>query len=215
MIEELLPPGVHASEIHGEDHTAYLLPEELAAVEKAVERRRVQYTQARTCARRAMGALGLPERPVLRGPKREPVWPEGVVGSLTHTEGYCAAAVAGHTAIRSVGIDAEQHDVLPDGVRRMIAVPAEHEWLDRAPANGTHWDRILFSAKESVYKAWFPITGRWLGFQDAELTFDTEGGFTARVLIEPPVVDGFRVDGFTGRWLARDGLVLTAITVPR
>ncbi|MCO1574762.1 4'-phosphopantetheinyl transferase superfamily protein [Crossiella sp. SN42] len=213
MIEELLPDGVHAAEVVGDDPTAYLLPEEHAAVERAVERRRKQYTQARTCARRALAALGLPEQPILRGPKREPLWPNGIVGSITHCEGYCAAAVADRAGIRSVGIDAEIHDVLPPGVQRMVAVPAEQEWLAGA-GDGLHWDRVLFSAKESVYKAWFPITGAWLGFQDAELTFDREGGFRARILIEPPVVDGYRVDGFTGRYLVRDGLVLTSVVVP-
>ncbi|MGO1054920.1 4'-phosphopantetheinyl transferase family protein [Crossiella sp. CA198] len=213
MIEELLPAGVRAAEILGDDPTAYLLPEETAAVERAVERRRKQYTQARTCARRALSALGLPEQPILRGPKREPLWPNGIVGSITHCEGYCAAAVADRETIRSVGIDAEVHDALPDGVQRLVAVPAEHEWLAAAGAE-LHWDRVLFSAKESVYKAWFPITGAWLGFQDAELSFDRSGGFRAKVLIEPPVVEGRAVAGFEGRYLVRDGLVLTSVVVP-
>lgn len=103
--------------------------------------------------------------------------------------------------------------MLPAGVQRLVAVPAEQEWLASA-GEELHWDRVLFSAKESVYKAWFPITGAWLGFQDAELSFDRVGGFRARVLIEPPVVRGRLVDGFEGRYLVRDGLVLTSVVVP-
>ena len=75
------------------------------------------------------------------------------------------------------------------------------------------WDRLLFSAKESVYKAWFPLTGRWLGFEDADVTITPDGTFTARLLTELTGTQPPRVS-FDGRWLARDGLVLTAITVP-
>ena len=76
------------------------------------------------------------------------------------------------------------------------------------------WDRLLFSAKESVYKTWFPLTGRWLGFEHADVTITPDGTFTARLLTElteaqPPPTS------FVGRWLARGGLILTAITVPR
>jgi 4'-phosphopantetheinyl transferase EntD len=73
-------------------------------------------------------------------------------------------------------------------------------------------DRLLFSAKESVYKAWFPLTGRWLGFEDADVTITPDGTFTARVLAEPPPPC---TASFTGRWLASGGLILTAIAVPR
>ena len=77
------------------------------------------------------------------------------------------------------------------------------------------WDRLLFCAKESVYKAWFPLTGRWLGFEDADITLDQRGGtFAARLLAPGPIVGRTRVDGFVGRWLASDGLVVTAIVVP-
>jgi 4'-phosphopantetheinyl transferase EntD len=77
------------------------------------------------------------------------------------------------------------------------------------------WDRLLFSAKESVYKAWFPLARRWLGFEDADITINPEDGtFDARLLVAAPEVGGLPLAGFTGRWLACDGLILTAITVP-
>jgi 4'-phosphopantetheinyl transferase EntD len=77
------------------------------------------------------------------------------------------------------------------------------------------WDRLLFSAKESVYKAWFPLTRRWLGFDEAAVTINAANGtFSVRLLVQGPMLDGRRLTGFTGRWLARDGLILTAIAVP-
>jgi 4'-phosphopantetheinyl transferase EntD len=78
-----------------------------------------------------------------------------------------------------------------------------------------HWDRLLFSAKESVYKAWFPLAKRWLGFEDAVVTLDPSAEtFAARLLVSGPLLGGRRLTGFSGRWLIRDGLVLTAIALP-
>lgn len=216
MIEGLLPPGVVAVDVHGDDPTGYLLPEEAAQFGWAVERRKREFTTGRTCARRALHELGLPATSILRGPKREPLWPSGVVGSITHCPGYCAVALARQPEVLTVGIDAEIHDELPPGVLDHVAIEPERAWLAAVATERTRWDRLLFSAKESVYKAWFPLTGRWLGFNDALVTFDpTAGTFHARLLVAPPTVDGRELTGFDGRFLARDGLVLTAIAVPR
>ncbi len=77
------------------------------------------------------------------------------------------------------------------------------------------WDRLLFSAKESVYKAWFPLAGRWLGFEDAIVAVDRGfGSFSARLLVPGPVLGGRELTGFSGRWLVREGLILTAIAQP-
>ena len=75
-------------------------------------------------------------------------------------------------AVRSVGIDAEPHGVLPGGVLDAISPPAERGEIGALPA-GLHWDH-LFCAKEATYKAWFPLTERWLGFEDAHITFEVD-----------------------------------------
>ena len=79
----------------------------------------------RYCARQALGELGVPPVPILKGDKGEPCWPDGIVGSLTHCEGYRGAAVGRRDEVRSVGIDAEPHDVLPKGVLEAITLPDE------------------------------------------------------------------------------------------
>jgi 4'-phosphopantetheinyl transferase EntD len=96
-----------------------------------------------------------------------------------------------------------------------ISLAGERERLSAlaAAAPGTCWDRLLFSAKESTYKAWFPVARCWLGFEDADITINaTDGTFEARLLVPAPVINGSPLASFTGRWLARDGLILTAIT---
>lgn len=223
MIEELLPDAAHAAETFGDDPDAYLLPAEQPMVAKAVPKRVREVTNARTCARRALRELTGAEHAILRGEKGEPRWPAGVVGAMTHTKGYCAAVVAAQERLRGVGIDAEEHGPLPDGVLAHIAFGGELEQLaglgaanGQAGLDGVHWDRLLFSAKESVYKVWYPLTRRWLGFEDAALTLDPAAGtFRAKILIDGTTADHSPpLTELSGKFLVRNGIVATAIALP-
>jgi 4'-phosphopantetheinyl transferase EntD len=193
-------------------------PEEEPLIAKSVAKRRNEFITARHCARVALGELGIPEVPILKGDKGEPCWPEGVVGSLTHCTGYRGAVVGRSNAVRSVGIDAEPHGVLPDGVLDSISLPEERRELPRSMPAGLHWDRVLFCAKEATYKAWFPLTKRWLGFEDAHITFDadasgTAGRFVSRILIDPEALTVPPLTALAGRWSVQRDLVLTAIVL--
>jgi len=212
MIERLLPPEVSVVAVRGDDPDATALPEEQALLGGAVAARRAEFATARHCARLALRRIGAPDGPILRGPKREPVWPEGIVGSITHCTGYRAAAVAPAADMLTIGIDAEPHAAIGDRVGNRILRDEERSWIATAPV-GIHWDRLIFSAKESVYKAWFPLAQAWLGFEDASVTLDPAAGtFLARLVIDPPA--GVPAE-FPGRYLIADGLVLTAITIRR
>jgi 4'-phosphopantetheinyl transferase EntD len=216
MIEALLPDTVVCVAATGDDPSARLLAEEAAKLGWAVESRTREFTTARCCAREALRRLGLPQTPILRGPNREPLWPPGVVGSITHCNGFRAAAVALQSDVLALGIDAEIDQGLPPGVLDQVAVDQERLWLTQAPP-GSRWDRLLFSAKEAVYKAWFPLTGRWLGFEDVAVSFEPlQGRSLARLLVAPPVLvlHERALSGFAGRFMIRDGLVLTAVIVP-
>lgn len=213
MIEQILPAQVVSVSTRCDDPSSRLLPEEAAQLGWAVERRTREFTTARACAHQALGILGLPATPILRGPSREPLWPPGVVGSITHCEGYRAAAVAHQVDVLTVGIDAEPHAALPDGVSGMVLVEPEQSWIAGAPRE-IHWDRVVFSAKESVFKAWFPLTGRWLGFSDAIVTLNAaDQQFSVSLLVEPPAIAGRVLTGFHGRFLICDGMIMTSITV--
>ncbi|HEX2823210.1 MAG TPA: 4'-phosphopantetheinyl transferase superfamily protein [Streptosporangiaceae bacterium] len=216
MLADILPPGVAAVEAFGDMLDIVLFPEEEAVLVRAVDKRRREFTTARACARAALATLGLPPAPIVPGLRGAPQWPPGVVGSMTHCAGYRAAAVARDRDVLTLGLDAEPDDRLPEGVLNAIATADERARLCAlaAAAPEPSWDRLLFSAKESVYKAWFPLTRRWLGFEEAAITINpSDGTFTARLLVPGPVLDGRQLTGFTGRWLARHGLVLTAIAV--
>ncbi|MGV9452052.1 4'-phosphopantetheinyl transferase family protein [Streptomyces sp. NPDC003635] len=223
MIEELLPDSVVTVEAYGEqDPSAVLYPEEAAVVARAVEKRRREFAAVRACARRAMEKLGVPPQPLLPGDRGAPRWPEGIAGSMTHCDRYCAAALVRAADLASVGIDAEPGEPLPPGVLAAVSLPGEAQRVRRLTSEhpGIHWDRLLFSAKESVYKAWFPLTGEWLEFTEADIDLFPHpggragGGFSATLLVPGPLVGGRRVEVFEGRWTVERGLVATAVAVP-
>jgi len=212
VIGTLLPARAVWAEATDGDWTAPLRSEEEPLVARAVDKRRREFTAGRTCARRALARLGWPDFPVVAGPRREPVWPPDVVGSITHCPGYCAAVAARRADLRSVGIDAELSAPLPEGVAAMVCTEAERRWAAELP--GDHWPALVFSAKESIYKAWYPVAERWLDYLDAELTVDpASGSFTARILlpVEPAI---FPWNPLEGRFAVTAERVFTAVAIP-
>jgi 4'-phosphopantetheinyl transferase EntD len=216
VIEELLPKTAAAEEAFADPPGAVLFPEEEVVVARAVPKRRNEFTTARFCARAALARLGVPPVPILPGPRGAPRWPDGIVGSMTHCAGYRAAVVAREDDLVTVGVDAEPNEPLPEGVLDAVTVADERGWLPGllAARPDVCWDRLVFCVKEAVYKAWYPLTGRWLDFAEAVVTVDPdERTFDARLLVPGPVHRGRTIPGFTGRWLARNGLLVTAIAV--
>jgi 4'-phosphopantetheinyl transferase EntD len=217
LISAVLPDTVASAELYSDPPELIPLPEEAALIAKSVAKRRNEFVTVRHCARLALRELGVPPVPILKGEKGEPCWPDGVVGSLTHCDGYRGAVVGRVGEARSVGIDAEPHGVLPRGVLDAVSLPAERVEIAGLPS-GLHWDRILFCAKEATYKAWFPLTRRWLGFEDAHIVFDvdetgTAGGFVSRILVDGSALSGPSLSELPGRWSVAGGLALTAIVL--
>jgi 4'-phosphopantetheinyl transferase EntD len=220
LISTVLPnraAAISAAEMYSDPPGLHALPEEAPLIARSVAKRRNEFITVRHCARLALQQLGVPPAPILKGDKGEPCWPDEVVGSLTHCEGYRGAVVGRAGEVRSIGIDAEPHGVLPHGVLGAVSLPAERDELEAMPG-ALHWDRILFCAKEATYKAWFPLTRRWLGFEDAHIVFDagadhTAGEFVSEILIDPAALSGPPLSALHGRWSVRNGLVLTAIVL--
>ncbi|MGU3500342.1 4'-phosphopantetheinyl transferase PptT [Mycobacterium sp. C31M] len=217
LLPAVVPGLVHTAELYDDPPDLSPFPEEEPLVARSVAKRRNEFVTVRHCARIALGEIGVDPVPILKGDKGEPCWPAGVVGSLTHCDGFRGAVVGRAGEVRSVGIDAEPHDVLPRGVLDAISLPAERLDLAALPA-GLHWDRILFCAKEATYKAWFPLTHRWLGFEDAHISFTVDGSgstgnFRSRILIDPAAEHGPPLTSLSGRWSVAEGIALTAITL--
>ncbi|MGN7186948.1 4'-phosphopantetheinyl transferase family protein [Microbacterium enclense] len=214
MLDDLLPAGVSSS-VRTRDIEGFLSADEAHIVRNAVETRRREFTTARMCAREALEALGFPPAEILQDERRAPIWPEGVVGSITHCSGFRAAAVARSTVIRSLGIDAEPQSPLPDGLAELVLTSEEQTALrSTREVLPNEIERLIFVIKESIYKAWYPLTRAWLGFQDVTVTVAADGAASARrhAASDEQVASP---QEFYSRWKISRGLILASTVIPR
>lgn len=190
MIDTLFPRGVITVVADSEMSTEDLYPEEEELVRNAVAGRRREFAAGRRCARKALRILGVDPQPLLAGRYREPLWPQGVVGSLTHCGHYCAVAVARAERFAGLGIDAETSEELDEELISVVCTSSEIERVKRYP-RPTHgdWHKVIFSAKESVYKCLFPIIRRVLEHQELEIRLrPSSRRFSVRLRFESPDV---------------------------
>jgi 4'-phosphopantetheinyl transferase EntD len=215
VLRELFDFPVHGSFLAPGAATEPLHPEEERALGEVAPRRHREFSAGRTCARRALRGLGRVGLPVLPGPGRAPLWPEGTVGTISHGPVGCAAVVASAGRVAALGLDLEQLGRVRERHWQTILTPGEAERLsayneEERSLLGT----VAFGAKEALYKCWNPLTGEWLGFQDAEIDFlphsRHNGEFRARLLVAE--THGFPLE-LRGRWHREEDAVLTALGV--
>jgi 4'-phosphopantetheinyl transferase EntD len=205
LVDEIDPRGISPS---------VLAPPEAAQIERAVAKRRREFAAGRLLARRLLRRLGMPESfALVNGEDRAPVWPDGVVGSISHTRTWAAVALARVGDVVSLGCDLEHDKPLDEGVLRRICLPTEREWIASLPAERRgNLAMLVFSAKEAAYKAQYPLTRRVLDFADFAVVFDLEGGsFSAE--FQTAIAPWKRGDTLSGRWRTADGMVATAVTI--
>jgi 4'-phosphopantetheinyl transferase EntD len=194
-----------------------LFPEEVALVAKATAKRREEFTAGRNASRTALASLGAPAQPILRGIHREPLWPNGFVGSITHCDGFCCAVVAQSSKACSLGLDVEEAGPLEEQSAQMVCRLDEFAHFSQLPELPmTNWTKLAFSAKEAFYKCHNPLTGCALEFQDVAVRFTVEaardaGRFTIALVTHgadsPPLRP--RV---LGAWLAHGTRIYAAVT---
>ena len=211
LFQGLLGPKVETEEVDPHSVQGGLLRAEQEEVAGAAPTRIEQFTAGRVCSRIALGRLGVATTPVLRGEDRAPIWPPGFVGSISHTDTWCAAAVARVEDVRSIGIDLEPATPLKESLWRRVCTPKERDWLHALSAPGLT-GKVIFSAKESVYKCQYPITSKFLGFQAVQLELGDE---SFRAVFQQEAGEFKPGDVMTGRYLVEDGLVATACELPR
>lgn len=177
-----------------------VLPSERDHVAQVSERRRTDFLNGRACAHACIAALGVPDAPVVVGPGGAPVWPPGVVGSITHCEGYSGAVATLSTKSRSLGVDAERRARVERGLESLICTEVERADLDRRPeSERSEIATLLFSAKEAFYKAQFGVSGHWVDFLDVAVE-PRDGSFTVTLGVRIPGL-GCSGDRFTGRYV--------------
>jgi len=199
------------------DQDFRLLPEEQAIAESfGSQKRRAEFTMGRIYAHGALSRFGLESEPILRNPEtREPCWPDSVWGSITHSAGFAAVAVGLKKEIQGVGIDLESFSRSIDfNIRRHVCVDSELEWLESLPKKQANRAlRIIFSAKESIFKCLYPVTKTYLTFKDAAVTInETENNFSFIIFKSYP---GIIQQGFPhhGRYSEIEKMLLTSIYI--
>jgi len=198
------------------DPLSELSPEEADAARNARAERLLEFRGGRHCARVALSRLGAPGGPVLRAADRSPIWPEGVVGSITHTRdrgrGFCGAAVARASVVRAVGIDAEFDEPLEKKLWRRVLTKREAAWISARPeAEQGFLGMLVFSAKESVYKCQYTLSQEFLEFAEVELEPPGDAAFRAVLRREAAPFAAGHV--FSGRYVRREGYLVTGVAL--
>ncbi|MCH8150506.1 MAG: 4'-phosphopantetheinyl transferase superfamily protein [Planctomycetes bacterium] len=201
------------SELGIED--SFLYPEEEACIAKAAPKRRREFATGRFLARAALAEAGIAPAPLVPGPDRAPIWPTGIVGSISHTDDCCGAAVAARGKIMGIGLDIESAEPLDERLWCLLITDPERSWLQkRNPTERSHLAKLIFSAKECLFKCQFPIVRRWLEFTDVAINLHLESGvFTVNI---HPSVERVEPDceGLTGRFLFADSKIFTGMVWP-
>ncbi len=161
-----LPGGLVWAVSEPVEDLSELFPEERAGISRAVPKRQAEFAGGRLAARAALRQLGLRDVAIPKGADRAPVWPEGVVASITHTEGLCLAMAARARDWRGLGIDLEVDRPMRSELIRSIASVPELARLSPMPFSRA--GVRIFSAKEAAYKAQYPLTGALFGFEAME-----------------------------------------------
>jgi 4'-phosphopantetheinyl transferase EntD len=215
LVARLLDSPVGTAEMDPRAPGEALYPEEESAVARAVPARRREFIAGRTCARRAMRAIGEPPAALPQGEDRCPVWPAGLVGTITHTGTWCAAAVVRSAdGFRALGVDIETASPLRADLLSTVCLPQELEELGASPCERRAlFGKLVFSAKESAFKCQYALSRTLLDFHAMRIVFDWPGdGFTA--VFQRDAAPFARGDTLRGRALIDQGYIATAIALP-
>ncbi len=191
------------------DRTSELFEEERAAIAGSIDQRRAEFSAGRVLAHELIAELGHPVTAIPRA-DRAPIWPPGLCGSISHSDCVVACVVAERGRYDALGIDTERVGRISDRVVPKLFTASETERLGADPLK----QAIAFSAKESGFKATYPIGRTYIGFQEAEITIDLEAG-TFRLFYlgnhEPNSV----MNRASGYFVTHEHYVLTLVIIPQ
>ncbi|HKQ45436.1 MAG TPA: 4'-phosphopantetheinyl transferase superfamily protein [Rhizomicrobium sp.] len=198
LVSRLLAPGLFGAELRDAGQPVTLDRQEAALMAKAGEKRRRDFALGRACAHAALAQLGRDTASIAIGEGGAPSWPLGILGSITHTQGYAAAIVAEAKFFTGLGVDAERIGGVTQELWPRLFAPAERDYLTACKADQAMMATLFFSAKEACYKAWGMSGG--LPFRDIQIA---------------PQKAGFRAERsgavLQGHYCVQDDLMLTAV----
>jgi len=214
---ELFPQGALTAELRGGGDPGALYPEEARYLQRAVRKRAEEFAAGRLCARLLLREFGIQNFAIEVGAHRQPLWPESLVGSITHTTGFCAAVAAPKNCLRSVGIDTEIAGSVKAELWRGICTPSETAWLRTlSESEQLAAATLMFSAKEAFYKSQFPLTQERLGFHDVsvEVPAWTEKRGAFRIVANRSIeLEASAALPLQGQYLFHEQFITSAIAV--
>jgi 4'-phosphopantetheinyl transferase EntD len=215
-LRSLFPLGAIAAELRGPGDPERLLPAEAVHVGRAVRKRVQEFTAGRLCARRALAEFGIVDFPIKAADDRQPIWPDGFVGSITHTSGFAAAVVAERQNIVALGLDSERVGDVDAEVWPSICVPLESAWLESLSASPRAAAvTLIFSAKEAFYKCQYKLTREFLNFDDVRVEAAVWGAASGAFQIHATrsIASGALIGlPVQGRYLYHEGFVTVGIS---
>jgi 4'-phosphopantetheinyl transferase EntD len=214
---ELFPPGALTAELRGAGDPAALHPDEARHIQRAVPKRAEQFAAGRLCARLLLHEFGIDNFAVEVGDQRQPLWPEALAGSITHTTDFCAAVAARKEHLRSVGIDSEIAGSVKNELWRGICTSPETAWLHSLPASEQlAAATVIFSAKEAFYKCQFALTQERLGFHDVSVELPAWDGRSGefRIIANRSIeLESQAALPLTGRYLFHQQFITSGIAL--
>jgi 4'-phosphopantetheinyl transferase EntD len=201
LIQSFLPPGVALAGGAVEPIAPSMFGVEEDAISRAVPMRRYEFRTGRALVRTALGLLGFAPCPIPVGAFRQPVWPKGIVGAITHSGEFAAVVAARATDFYGLGVDVEQDTPLDADLVRLVCRPEEHPSVGNPGPIGIDVPKLLLVVKEAVYKAYFPNALTFLEFEDVSVTLDTRTQAFRAALVpqSKPALAGIReVEGRFG-----------------
>ncbi len=214
MITSIIHNNIEAAEGDPQEITGVLHPEEESLSEKAVETRCREFAAGRILAHRVLAKWGLKNYALMSGANREPLWPQGFVGSITHTSGYCAVVAGRRQDFDSLGIDVERVERVHQDIWPAVCTPQELDFLNCLPiSERQQYAALFFSAKESFYKCQYPLTQQWLEFGDVTIQ-PLADQKCFEIKLHKDIIPNLGKDSWLqGRYCFNLGYVATAMTM--
>jgi 4'-phosphopantetheinyl transferase EntD len=214
LLQERFGPDVLCDVVPLDDACAELLPAERECVAQALPARRREFAAGRACARRLLARLGFAPEALRRASDRSPLWPRGAIGSIAHSGSLCAVAVARTGRLSALGLDTEPDEPLEDDLWSTICTPRELDSLSAGPPGARgRTVRLVFSAKESVYKCLYPRTRAVLEFHEVEIDLVSDGNLF-RAFVRQPAQAATAAVELEGFHLACAGSIFTGAALP-
>jgi 4'-phosphopantetheinyl transferase EntD len=208
---------VIAAQMRGPGNASELFPAEADHIRRAVPKRVQEFSAGRACARRGLTEFGIHDYELRTAGDRQPIWPESMVGSISHTTGFCVAVVGAKLKFQALGVDSEVVGAASTDIWAAICGPEETRWRDSLPkAEQPAAVTLIFCAKEAFYKCQYPLTGEWLDFHDLRVEPLDWGPARAAFAVHPARPLAVAPDApatLAGKYMFHEGLVTAGIAL--